>query len=260
MSSAALAARIPARRDGTGGVGSFLAALAMHAALVAAMWFAVQWRTSATAPVVAELWELPPPVAAVIAPPAPQVELPPPAEAPAPRDADIVRKQEAPRRSVAAPPREVPRKHEARPPAEPQGPSAEDVIQQQERADEVHRNEMRRLSREAGATDHASQASVAANPGPLTDSYLARVSGAVRAHLAYAVPEGVSASVYAEFTVDLLPNGEQASEPRLVKSSGLAGYDDAARRAILRTDPFPLREDGTAPSSLRLKLYPQDAR
>jgi colicin import membrane protein len=61
-----------------------------------------------------------------------------------------------------------------------------------------------------------------------------------------------------EFEVQLLPTGEQAGAPRLLKSSGLAAYDQAVERAIRRCDPFPRPRDGAMPRSLRLTFDPVD--
>jgi colicin import membrane protein len=230
------------RRDGAP---SFLAALAMHAAMIGWMWFAVQWHTSASAPAVAELWELPP----VLDASAPVVPAPAPAPEPAkeepPPQPDIVVKREKP-----------PRKdHKPKPAAREQ--STEDLIRQQVAADTRHQDEMQRLTRQAGVP---ARMPAMQSTGPISNEYGARVQSAVRAHLSFAVPEGVASSVYAEFAVELLPTGEQASEPRLTKPSGLPGFDEAARRAILRTDPFPRRDDGTVPRSFILQLHPQDVR
>ncbi len=255
--TAVVARALRPRPDGRSAA-SFAAALAMHAALVGSMWFAVQWRTSASAPAIAELWELPALSDAQAAPPvpAPAPLPPPPAEASAPAAADIVQKQEAPQRAKPVQRKDAPRPNKKAPPV-PAGPSAEEVIQQQEQQDEQHREEMSRLRSQAGAP---TRSPALPSLGPVSNEYGARIQAAVRAHLSFAVPEGVPASLYAEFAVELLPTGEQASEPRLVKPSGLAGFDEAARRAILRTDPFPRRDDGTVPRTLSLKLYPQDAR
>ena len=261
MSTAAVAARHISVRRPSDSPGSFLAALAMHAALVGWMWFAVQWHTSASASAVAELWELPAPTPAPVVeptPPQPAAPLPPPpAEDTAPVKADIVQKQEAPHRKVPAAPRELPTKKDKKAREAQRQPTLEEVLRQQEQAEEQHQQEMQRLASAAGATRRTpSVASVA----PLSNEYSARIQAAVRAHLSFAVPDGVPRTVYAEFLVELLPTGEQAAEPRLIKPSGLPGFDEAAQRAILRTDPFPKRDDGTVPRSLSLQLYPQDAR
>ncbi|HXQ64431.1 putative Protein TolA [Burkholderiales bacterium] len=253
----AIAARALPQRRNHDAAPAFLAALIMHAALVGWMWFAVQWRTSASAPAVAELWELAPPIEAAVEPPVPAPPVvsvpPPPSEQPTPPKADIVQKQEAPRRPVESPHKETLTKKDNK--AKNAQPTHEDVRRQQ--AERQHQQEMARLTQQAGVV---SRTPALASAGPIGNEYSAKIQSAVRAHLFFAVPEGVSPSVFAEFEVELLPTGEQAKDPRLVKPSGLPGFDEAAQRAILRTDPFPRRDDGTVPRSLSLRLYPQDAR
>lgn len=256
MTAAALR-RAPGRQSHDT-VPSFMLALAMHAALFAWLWVAVQWHTSATAPVTAELWDLPAPVEPAPEP-APVVEAPPPppppAEAPSPPKPEITEQEEAPKRHEAAPPVEAPPKKKSKP--APPKPSAQELRREQQLAAKEHEEEMRRLTAQAASTTGPP---VPATSGPVSNAWIARVQAAVRAHLAYAVPEGVGPDVYAEFLVQLLPTGEQATEPQLVKPSGLAGFDEAARRAIIRTDPFPRKDDGTVPASFRLRLYPQEGR
>jgi colicin import membrane protein len=99
-----------------------------------------------------------------------------------------------------------------------------------------------------------------ASTGVISNAYAALINACIRPHIVFAVPEGTSDQVYAEFNVELLPTGEQAAEPRLTKSSGLPGYDDAAERAIIRCDPFPRDRDGTVPRSFTLKMYPTETR
>jgi colicin import membrane protein len=237
----AIAARLhlPSERNRGSGP-AFLAALVMHAALIGSMWFAVQWKTTASAPATAELWELPsveqvtpPPTPA----PAPVPETPTPApapEAPTPKP-DIAEKHERPRKPEETPHKEAPKK-EKKPKPSPAEPTAKDLRRQQAEADSRHEEELRRLSSQAGTP---SQAVPSVSAGPISQEWAARIKSAVLANLNFAVPEGVSPAVYAGFRVDLLPDGELAGEPLLVHPSGLPGFDEAARRAILRTNPFP---------------------
>jgi len=240
---------------------SFLAALAMHAALIGGLWVAMQWHTSASAPASAELWEFPPAPDVATPPPTPQ-PAPPIAPPPAPSEAvtppapDIALKREARTAPTAQPPREVPR-HDPKPKPVVKTPSAAELRRQQAEADRRHDEEMRRLTSQANVT---STVPMVASAGPLSNEWGARIRAAVLAHLNFAVPELVDPSVYAEFQVELLPTGEQAAQPQLVKPSGLAGFDEAALRAILRTDPFPRKSDGTVDRTVRLKLFPKDVR
>jgi len=68
----------------------------------------------------------------------------------------------------------------------------------------------------------------------MSDAYKALIIACIRPNIAFAVPDGTPEQVYAEFKVELLPTGEQAAPPKLIKPSGLPGYDDAAERAIIR--------------------------
>ncbi len=244
-----------------GSLPSFLAALAMHAALVGSMWFAMQWKTSVSAPASAELWELPstevatPPPAPLPEPTPPASPPPPVAEAPEPAKPDIVEKREAKRPDT--PPRKdnVPAKKKAKP--APKAPTAAELRRQQAEADKRYAEELKRLTSQAG---NPSPTPAVTRAGPISKEWAARITSAVLANLHYAVPEGVDPAAYAEFRVDLLPDGEQAGEPVLTKPSGVPGFDDAARRAILRTDPFPRKSDGSVDRRVVLQLHPQDLR
>jgi TonB C terminal len=92
----------------------------------------------------------------------------------------------------------------------------------------------------------------------ISRAYADQIRACIRPHVVFAVPQGTSDQVHAVFKVELLPTGEQAAPPRLAKSSGLPGYDDAAYQAIVTCNPFPRDRDGTVPRSFTLKMYPTD--
>ena len=97
--------------------------------------------------------------------------------------------------------------------------------------------------------------------GGSSRSYAGQVVSCVRPHIVFNVPDGVQPKQYvADFEVQLLPTGEQVGAPKLLKSSGLAAYDQAVERAIRRCDPFPRPREGSMPSSLRLRFDPVDTR
>jgi len=258
MTAIAARLQLPSERN-KGSLRAFVAALLMHAALIGSMWYAVQWKTTASAPATAELWELPSVEQATPLPtptPAPVPETPTPApaqEAPAPAP-DIAIKHERVRKTEEAPPKPAPKSKSKPAPAEP---TAKELKRQQAEADKRHAEELKRLSSQAGAPS-LDPPSVSA--GPISQEWAARIKSAVLANLNFAVPEGVSPLVFATFRVELLPDGEQASEPLLVHPSGLPGFDEAARRAILRTNPFPRKSNGTVDRVIDLELHPQDVR
>jgi colicin import membrane protein len=218
--TAAKRARGPELRRNT--LPSFAAAVAMHGLLILGMWFAVQWRTTSESPAVAELWE----PLAPMQPPAPPPE---PAPAPAPEaarpEAEIVQQQQV-KPHAQEQPSPPPVEHRANVKPEPKKAEPKKVEPKKE-------------------------------PSP---QQLELINGCIRPHISIAVPHSTPDKVYAEFKVELLPTGEQAAPPQLIKSSGLPGYDDAAERAIIRCDPFPRDKDGTVPRPLSLKLYPTVTR
>jgi colicin import membrane protein len=252
--------RGPASRHDT--LPSFIAALAMHAVLVAGLWVTVQWRTTSETPAVAELWELAP-----VEPPAPPPE---PAVTPQPEqtkpEADIVEKQIVRPRApdVPSPPppehrtpdKPLPRKIEPKKPERKAAPSPEQVAREEKLAEERRQTEIARITGQAVGTARTP----ATSPGVLSDTYRAMIRACIQRWIAFAVPEGTSDQIYAEFKLDLLPTGEQAAPPKLNKSSGLPGYDGAAERAIMRCDPFPRDKDGTVPRSFTLRMYPAETR
>jgi colicin import membrane protein len=243
----------------------FLAALLMHGALVGWLWFAMQWHTSAVAPAVAVLWDLPA-LDDTVPPPQPEPQpvnvAPPPPPAPEPvalPKPDIVQQVEKPRKpeKPVVPPKEPPPKKETKAAPSPK-PSAQELRRQQQLAERQHEQEMARLTSQVGAPG---KTAVISTQGRLSNAYDAKVQAAVRSNIHFAPPEGVEDSVHADYEVNLIPaTGELRGEPRLVHPSGLPGWDDAVLRAILHTDPFPLREDGTAPPSFTLRVSPNDTR
>jgi hypothetical protein len=238
----------------------------MHGALIGYLWFAVQWHTADVAPAVAVLWDLAAPVDTFVPPPPtpPAVNDTPPPPPPkeeviTPPKPDIVEKAEkAPKHPQPAEPRrEPPPKKDTKVKPNPQA-SAQELRRQQVQAERQHLDEMARLSAQVGVPGRTP---VPSSPGRMSTAYEGRVRAAVLSNVHFAPPEGVDESVYAEYEVRLIPTtGELAGEPRLVHASGLAGWDEATRRAILRTDPFPLQDDGTAPRSFNLRLRPTEAR
>lgn len=61
----------------------------------------------------------------------------------------------------------------------------------------------------------------------------------IRSHLVYLRPRTTPPDAYAEFDVRLLPDGRIIGQPELIKPSGVAGFDAAALRAILDSNPLP---------------------
>jgi colicin import membrane protein len=113
----------------------------------------------------------------------------------------------------------------------------------------------------AGSTGTGSSATGVTSGGGMPRGYEGQVVGCIRPHIVFNVPDGVKSRQHvAEFEVQLLPTGEQATAPKLLKASGLASFDQAVERAIRRCDPFPRPAEGAMPRNLRLAFDPVDTR
>jgi colicin import membrane protein len=263
---------------------SFVLALAMHALLFAALWSGVQWRTQSQGDVVAELWVLPPaPVTSAVEPvptptPAPPEPQPAPpvqrAVEPERPDADIVQEQLKQKKLAEEKRRADQKAAEERRQQELAQKKAQEEQQRKAEADRQkaaaaaakaaeerelqQRNAMRqaeedRIRKEAGG---APSPSAGAGSGRSGDAeYAAQIAALIKRNIEFAVPEGTSRNISAEFQVELLPTGEILSV-KLVKASGLAGYDAAAERGISRTQRFPRKRDGTVERTMIVKLFP----
>lgn len=271
---------------------AFALSLFAHALLFLAIAFVVRWKTEPAGTISAELWSGFPAAAPAAAPapaPAPVVEPapppPPPKVEPRPapepeRKADIVveqkKKPEPPKK--VEPPKEPPKKIEPPKPdpkkvealkreaakAEAAKAEAAKVEAAQAREAEKRRNqELQRIAAAAGGPAGSTGASAAGvtSGGGMPRGYEGQVVGCVRPHIVFNVPDGVQPKQHvAEFEVQLLPTGEQATAPRLLKASGLPSFDQAVERAIRRCEPFPRPREGAMPRSLRLTFDPVDTR
>ncbi|MGZ8273973.1 MAG: energy transducer TonB [Burkholderiaceae bacterium] len=270
---------------------AFALSLFAHALLFLSIAFVVRWKAEPVGTVSAELWggfpaaapapapvPVPEPVVQPPPPPPPKVEPEPEPE----RKADIVleqkKKPEPPKKieppkeppKKVEPPRPDPKKIEAQKreaaKAEATKAAAKAEAAQARDADRRRDQELQRIAAAAGPAGSSSTGSatgVSGGPagGGFSRGYEGQVVGCIRPHIVFNVPDGVQPKQYvAEFEVQLLPTGEQATAPRLLKASGLGAYDQAVERAIRRCDPFPRPREGAMPRSLRLTFDPVDMR
>jgi colicin import membrane protein len=102
---------------------------------------------------------------------------------------------------------------------------------------------------ETGRADGTALRNQAAGAGG-SDAYAAAVRSCVKPGVVYAPGPADTGNPVAEFRVQLLPTGEQAGPPRLVKSSGNPAFDRAVENGIRRCDPFPRPPSGRFDSSI----------
>jgi len=115
---------------------------------------------------------------------------------------------------------------------------------------------IRRMQAMAGAGAENSTGTAQRSSGP-SGSYGAKVAAAVRPNVVFPDADLVSGNPAAEFDVRLAPDGTIIGTPALVKSSGLGGWDEAALRALQKTEKLPRDVDGTVPPRLLVALRPK---
>lgn len=99
---------------------------------------------------------------------------------------------------------------------------------------------------EAARNAEQAQRAAAASAGEV-DEYKARIRNKIyswmnRQSCGNAVPE---------YSISVMPTGQVAGTPKLVKSSGIPACDDAAMRAIMQAQPLPLPPDPELFASFR---------
>jgi colicin import membrane protein len=265
--------RRPPRPPGMGR-GAMLALL-VHAGLLVAIAFGVNWRSSEPAGTSAELWAAVPQAAAPAAvepppPPLPKamptpevkpVEAPPPPK-PEVRDADIAiekakaekaqrEREEIEQAKKLQAEREERRKREE---AEREKRLAAQREQERQAAlDKLREDQLRRITGQAGATGAPQSTGTAQRDAGPSASYAGKIIARVRPNIV--LTEAVPATLRAEVEVRAAADGTITSR-RLIKSSGSPEWDNAVLRAIDRTGELPKDDNGRVPSQIVIGFTP----
>ena len=99
--------------------------------------------------------------------------------------------------------------------------------------------------------------------GPRGDnSYARKVAGLIKSHTI--LPQNdIAGNPAVEFLIELLPDGGLRGEPKMTKQSGIAAFDQAVKRAIEKSAPFPLDPStGKVPANINIthRLKDSDTR
>ncbi len=268
---------------------ALLLAVAVHAAFLAVLIFAVRWQNRQPEPVIAELYA--PPTQAPVAPasqesPAPQPEpqapphpepapVPKPPPLPAAKPEPVVEKPDPRAAAIAlkAQQDEQRRKKEAaeKEKQERARKDAETREAEKKKQDEQRRLAETRVRQEREAQDlklqaerekaarvaqqKADDAATAARDRAQAD-YVRRIQAKVRGNVI--LPPEIAGNPEAIFDVVQLPTGE-IIDAALRKSSGVRAYDDAVQRAIMKSSPLPRADPPDLfQRTLTLKFRPQD--
>ena len=273
-----------------GGVRSYGMALSIHALLLLALTWGISWNRDTSVGVEAELWSALPQLAApkgetlepqpepqpvVRTPPKP--EPPPPAPKPAvkptpSKDAELaiekkkklekekedkLKAQEEARKKA-----EKERKEKLQLDKELKEKQLREKAEQEkkEKAEEKKREalrqeQMKRVMGMANATGTPGSTGKALQTSGPSASYAGKVRGAILPNITFI--DQVSGNPQAEVEVQCAPEGTIVGV-KLVKSSGLASWDEAVQKAILKTGKLPRDTDGHIPCPMEITFRPQD--
>lgn len=274
MSSATLTrdALIPRNPDGIGRGLSL--ALLVHALLIVAIAFSVNWRSRDPAGIEAELWAAVPQIAApraAEAEPAPQpkrVEPPPPRVEPVQKlpDAQIAiekarredekRKEDAKREEIQRQKEEALRKQaeldrKKKEAAELQKREAAEAAAAEKRRED----QLKRLAGIAGATGEPGSTGTAARTAGPSAGYAGRIKARILPNIVFS--DTFTGNPQATVEVRAAPDGTIIGK-RLLKSSGVPAWDEAVLRAIDKTEILPRDTDGRVPSSFEISFRPRE--
>lgn len=116
---------------------------------------------------------------------------------------------------------------------------------------------LRRIMGQAGATGGANATGSAQRDSGPSASYAGRVRAAVKPNINYPSYDGPGDPT-AEVEVRLAPDGTVLGTPRLLRGSGIAGYDDAVVRALVKTAVLPRDVDGRVPGTIIITFKVKD--
>jgi colicin import membrane protein len=265
---------------------SIVLAVAVHAALFGFLWVGINWVSQKPETMDAEVWsaqdlaQAPPPPPPVVEPEPVVKDVPPPVEKAPAEDPEIkleqIRKQkrleqdrveqEKRQREINAAKKiqaaqEQAKLDEAKKKADDDKRKLQAEAQKKQELEakqlaKIKADEKARITGEATSTSSAGTA--AKSQGNSSNgAWIARVTAKVKSNiLGVAIPPD-AANNPAEFEVGLLPDGSVAGI-RQTKKSGIPAFDDAVRRAIEASQPYPADASGRVPSSFTSTNRPRD--
>ncbi len=89
-------------------------------------------------------------------------------------------------------------------------------------------------------------------------NYLGKIAGKIKLNTRFPAPDSVPGDPAFEYDIELLPDGS-VKEIKIVRPSGYPAFDEAVKRAIHQTAPFPADPDtGKVPSSIPFRSRLKD--
>jgi colicin import membrane protein len=278
----------------SGGWRAIVLAIAVHAALFAFLWIGIRWQSETPIAIEAEVWNLQTKEAAPLPEPQPTLRVEPELKTAPPKPVekepeiakpDIALEQEKKRKEkekleqqrLAEQKEAEKRKQERerieqekkekllakqkeeaekRKQQEAEAKRQEAEAKRQAQVEKMRKEEMRRI---AGAVGTGGTGDAPKSQGMRGDpKYADRIRAKIRSHTIYAVPNDLQGNPSVEYDVKLFPDGTLRGAPRKLKSSGIPAFDEAVRRAIELSQPFPPDKSGAVPSELIVSHQPKE--
>lgn len=273
---------------------AIMLAAAVHVALLVFFWIGIDWQSETPVAVKAEIWDMQAKEAAPLPPepeptpqpkpePKPIVKEIPKAEPikPEPPKVDIAlekekkRKEQERKDKLAEEDKEKKAKQKAEQDKQDKLKEQEaekKKVEQQKKADadkkrlqdkrDQELSDKRRaeeLSRMTGAigSGGSGQAAKSQSSGRADGAYTDKIRAKIRSNTVFNVPSDLNGNPQVEYDVELLPDGSLRGL-KLRKPSGLPAFDEAVKRAIERSQPFPPDQSGSVPSRLTVIHKPKD--
>ncbi|PIL38254.1 cell envelope integrity protein TolA [Massilia psychrophila] len=124
---------------------------------------------------------------------------------------------------------------------------------EQAKLDKARLDEMRRITAGAGTSGEAAQSTASR----IDTGYLASIVSKIKSTTSYPGSLDVPGNPKVVFKVEELPTGEIISV-KLVKSSGIATFDEAVERGINKASPLPKKKDGTVARTVEVAFSMKD--
>ena len=252
---------------------AFVLAALVHLLLIGALFFGVQWKSTAPTSVAVEVWRAPPPAA--VAKPEPKPE-PVPEVKPEPKPEPKVEPTPIVKPDIAIkgekkpkkeePPKPEPKKEEPKKPEpkkeEPkrEEPDFRKQLEADQKLIDQQKTAQDQRARAAAESDMRAQLKAEqASSGRASDeaAYGAKIRGKIKGNMSLA-GLSIKGNPEAIFKVTQLPTGE-ILDVQLSKSSGNKALDEAIERAIRKSSPLPKPDQAELfQRILELKYKPLD--
>ncbi len=252
---------------------AFSLAVLAHLLLLGALTWGVHWKRQDDNPTVeAELWSALPQQAAPrpveVRPPEPAKPAAAVKPAPAVRDPDIalqrekrrlekekLEKEKLEQAQRERDKREQLKKAEAEKKKLELEAARKEALKAQEEEKKLaaqRQENLKRIAGLAGATGDATATGTAQQSSGPSGSYAGRLEARIRPNVVFPDVDLIQGNPAAEVEIRTAPDGTIVGQPRLVKSSGNKSWDEAALRAIEKTEVMPRDLNGKVPSPFPL--------